>query len=212
MFQTDFVNCFFVLGDDFTGNGAVKQPWGMWIKLTDTNPQHSTTTHETWAHFLGCFFAHPLVFNGLYLRYFQTLLFVHKNHHQTDINETLVDYYTSVVKFVAVTNIKLGAFKIFVRVSQSKHTHLWNLIVDTYPIMQSFVTEMCTHVHISVTKCCIAGYGTGALWDLRERSVIYRARALLLLLRFRAVKFTLILQRYFTSTGVSTLQYHRNKA
>ena len=32
----------------------------------------------------------------------------------------------------------------------------------------AFVTEICTHVHISVTKWCIAGYGTGALRDLWE--------------------------------------------
>ena len=32
--------------------------------------------------------------------------------------------------------------------------------------MHRFVTEMCTHVHISVTKWCIVGYGTGASWDL----------------------------------------------
>ena len=36
----------------------------------------------------------------------------------------------------------------------------------TYPTMHHFVTEMCTHVHISVTKWCIVGYGIGALWDL----------------------------------------------
>ena len=35
-----------------------------------------------------------------------------------------------------------------------------------YPTMQHFVTEMCTHVHISVTKCCILWYGTDAFWDL----------------------------------------------
>ena len=28
---------------------------------------------------------------------------------------------------------------------------------DQYPIMHCFVTEMCTHVHISVTKWCIVG-------------------------------------------------------
>ena len=39
-----------------------------------------------------------------------------------------------------------------------------------YPIMHHFVTEMCTHVHISVTKGCIVGYGTGALWDLVKKS------------------------------------------
>ena len=36
---------------------------------------------------------------------------------------------------------------------------------DKYPTMYHFVTEMCTHVHISVTKWCIVGYMTGALWD-----------------------------------------------
>ena len=38
--------------------------------------------------------------------------------------------------------------------------------LDKYPIMHHFLTEMCTHVHISVTKWCIVRYGTGALWDL----------------------------------------------
>ena len=33
---------------------------------------------------------------------------------------------------------------------------------DKYPTMDHFVTEMYTHVHISVTKWCILGYETGA--------------------------------------------------
>ena len=41
---------------------------------------------------------------------------------------------------------------------------------DKYPTMHYFVTEMCTHVHISVTKQCIVGYENGALWDLCNRS------------------------------------------
>ena len=41
---------------------------------------------------------------------------------------------------------------------------------DKYPTMHHFVTEMCTHVHISVTNWCILGYSTGALWDLWNRS------------------------------------------
>ena len=44
-----------------------------------------------------------------------------------------------------------------------------------YPTMHHFVTEMCTHVHISATKWCIVGYGTDALWDLwnhRENSPV----------------------------------------
>ena len=38
--------------------------------------------------------------------------------------------------------------------------------------MHHFVTEMGTHVYISVTKCCIVACGTGALWDLCSRSII----------------------------------------
>ena len=40
--------------------------------------------------------------------------------------------------------------------------------LDKYPTMHHFVTEMCTHVHISVTKWCIVGYGIGALWDVQQ--------------------------------------------
>ena len=41
-----------------------------------------------------------------------------------------------------------------------------------YPTMHHFVTEMFTHVHISVTKCCIVGYGTDAFWDLWDGSIL----------------------------------------
>ena len=41
-----------------------------------------------------------------------------------------------------------------------------------YPTMHHFVTEMCTSVHISVTKRCNVGYGTGALCDIRIRSIL----------------------------------------
>ena len=37
--------------------------------------------------------------------------------------------------------------------------------------MHHFVTEMCTCVHISVTKWCIVGYDTGTLWDLWDGSI-----------------------------------------
>ena len=35
-----------------------------------------------------------------------------------------------------------------------------------YPTMQHFVTEMCTPVHISVTKCCVVRYLSNASWDV----------------------------------------------
>ena len=58
------------------------------------------------------------------------------------------------------------------------HIYIWSIssthkshnTADTYLSMQHFVTEMCTHVHISVTKWCIAGYGIGAFGDLQNRS------------------------------------------
>ena len=43
---------------------------------------------------------------------------------------------------------------------------------DKYLTMHHFVTEMCTYVHISVTKWCIVGHGTSALWDLCNRLVV----------------------------------------
>ena len=42
--------------------------------------------------------------------------------------------------------------------------------IRKYPTMHHFVRELCTRVHISVTKWCIVGYRTGALWNLCKRS------------------------------------------
>ena len=44
-----------------------------------------------------------------------------------------------------------------------------------YPTMHHFVSEMCTCVHISVTKLCIVGYWSNVLWDLWDGSVQYLA-------------------------------------
>ena len=41
-----------------------------------------------------------------------------------------------------------------------------------YPTMHHFVTEMCTQVHICVTKWCIVGYLSDALWDLWDGSIM----------------------------------------
>ena len=38
--------------------------------------------------------------------------------------------------------------------------------IDKYLTMHHFATETYTHLHISVTKRCIEGYGTSRLWDL----------------------------------------------
>ena len=55
---------------------------------------------------------------------------------------------------------------------QQNSMYIWDLSHNShnasnkYPTMHHFVTEMCTHVHISVTKWCIVEYGTDALWDM----------------------------------------------
>ena len=42
-----------------------------------------------------------------------------------------------------------------------------------YPTMCHFVTEMCIYVHISVTKWCIVGYLSGALWDFWSETGLF---------------------------------------
>ena len=42
-----------------------------------------------------------------------------------------------------------------------------------YPIMHHFITEMCTSVHISVTKWCIVGYLSNELWDLWDGLIVF---------------------------------------
>ena len=41
-----------------------------------------------------------------------------------------------------------------------------NVRLGNIAFWQAWLSEVCTHVHISVTKWCIVGYGTGALLDL----------------------------------------------
>ena len=56
-------------------------------------------------------------------------------------------------------------------------SHKSHNALDKYPAMQYFVTEMCSNVHISVTKWCIVRHGAGAFWDLWIRPIAFRAPA-----------------------------------
>ena len=49
---------------------------------------------------------------------------------------------------------------------------------DKYRTMHHFLTKMYTHVHIFATKWCIVGYGTGALWDFCNRSILFNVLTL----------------------------------
>ena len=40
------------------------------------------------------------------------------------------------------------------------------------PTMHHFVTEMCTQVYISVTKWCIVGYFSDALWSFCYGTIV----------------------------------------
>ena len=56
---------------------------------------------------------------------------------------------------------------------------------DKYPPMHHFVTEMCTHVHISVTKWCIVGYRRRVLWELWDWSIGHTNPMLTSFLRYK---------------------------
>ena len=76
---------------------------------------------------------------------------------------------------VTATHLKIGYSKMTATGTHSPNELLWNIRAITQnPTMHQtnipqwmhhFVAEMCTHVHISVTKWCIVGHGTDALWD-----------------------------------------------
>ena len=54
--------------------------------------------------------------------------------------------------------------------NQSSLMHKYHHVLIPDPTMHHFATEMCTCVHISVTKCCIGGYMSNALWDIWDGS------------------------------------------
>ena len=54
-------------------------------------------------------------------------------------------------------------------VPATKSSHETRNTLTKYLTMHHFVTEMCTHVHISVTKWCTMEYGTSSLWDFYKR-------------------------------------------
>ena len=61
--------------------------------------------------------------------------------------------------------------------------------------MHHFVTEMCTHVHISVTKWCIVGYDTDAFWDLWDGSIASHINLQMQLLSHARTIVNLLLHR-----------------
>ena len=69
-------------------------------------------------------------------------------------------------------------------------SHKSRMTSDKYPTMHNFVTEMCTHVYICVTKFCIVEYGTDAVWDLWDWFIaIPRARCIEILCEILTFSF-----------------------
>ena len=62
--------------------------------------------------------------------------------------------------------LSVGEGRVYQRMGPIDPSHKSHDASVKYPTMHHFVTEMCTHVHICVTKYCILGYGPGAFWDL----------------------------------------------
>ena len=81
--------------------------------------------------------------------------------------------------------IHIGHYLSMMKYTPDLHAGLWSIFSRIwtigYPISQiplciwqiSHNAPFCNrNVHISVTKWCIVGYGTGALWDLYNRSIL----------------------------------------
>ena len=85
------------------------------------------------------------------------------------VTSELYPWWFAVKTVIFFINIKtIGLWKeVLIDLSHKSH----NAPVPD-PTMHHFVTEMCTCVHISVTKWCIAGYLSGALWDLHDGSIL----------------------------------------
>ena len=76
--------------------------------------------------------------------------------------------FCSGLRALTIRVLNPGYFETIRSIDPSNKSHN---VLGKYPTMHHFVTEMCTRVHISVTKWCIVGSGTGALWDLCNRSI-----------------------------------------
>ena len=85
--------------------------------------------------------------------------------------------FTTAARSVCRDNRRLGVFLIqhlqcnSLRGIPIDQLHKPRNVPVPYPTMHHFVTEMCTHVHISVTKWCIVGYLSDALWELWGGSI-----------------------------------------
>ena len=72
-----------------------------------------------------------------------------------------------------------------------------------HPTMHHFVTEMCTCVHISVTKWCIVEYLINSLWDLWDGPIAVSSKGSLFIIDM------LHMLNHTTIKGHSTMQGYK---
>ena len=87
-------------------------------------------------------------------------------------DETLKQYFNVGVTLWRHSACWEDAILFFIAPSSIDQSHKSHNASEKYTTMHHFVTEMCTYVHISVTKWCIVGCDTGALWNLCNRYII----------------------------------------
>ena len=88
---------------------------------------------------------------------------------------------------------------------QRDNRPIWNKSHDAFdkcPTIHHFVTKMCTHMHMSVTKWCIVRYGTGALWDLWIWSTQWGMSPLSVLLSRYPVQCSQVTETHFKNKTI----------
>ena len=92
---------------------------------------------------------------------FPTVMHKTRNHYKSKSIQLKIYIYT--LQLESVNSFWKFILPFLCYLSCIAPSHKSHNASDKYPIMHLFVKEMCTHVHISVTKLCIVAYRTGAL-------------------------------------------------
>ena len=119
------------------------------------------------------------------------LKWIPATRHVSPCNKTCVwhDWRYPSCNLVCCKQITIGHN----RSNRTDPSHKSHNASDNYPTVHHFVTEMCTRVHISVTKWCIVGYGTGEFWNLWDGSIPTQWPCLSCLVLFCLVLYHIVL-------------------
>ena len=99
--------------------------------------------------------------------------------------------------------IVISPVKLFLRVgfvSDNASDEKWrqqesnNVPLAQYPTVHHFMTEVWSHVYISVTKWCIVGYRVGALYDFCDRSIVD-------VIAYRTIRYNKVITNVFSGNN-----------